>query len=87
MFYMALVKINKSMACTSNKHHRDVKFHSGDLVYINTTHFSLAPGLSRKLAPKWKGPLHIEWVISSVSYNISLPEEYGYIQPFFVFPS
>ena len=45
--------------------------------------FFLALGLSRKLAPKWVGPFLIEWVISSVAYCISLPEEYGYIHPGF----
>ena len=46
---------------------------------FNTTHFSLAPGLSRKLAPKWVGLFLIEQVISSVAYHISLPDEYGHI--------
>ena len=73
---MALAKTNESMACSADKHCRDVLFHSGDLVYINTAHFSLAPGLSRKLALKWVGPFPIEWIISSVAYRISLPEEY-----------
>ena len=53
---MALVKTNESMARSADKHRRDILFHSGDLVYVNTAHFSLAPGLSRKLAPKWVGP-------------------------------
>ena len=80
---MALVKTNESMARSGDKHHRDVLFHSGDLVYVNTAHFSLAPGLSRKLAPKWVGAFPIERIISSVAYRISLPEEYGHIHPVF----
>ena len=48
------------MARSADKHRRDVTFHTGDLVYINTAHFSLALGLSRKLAPKWVGPFPIE---------------------------
>ena len=58
-------------------------FHTGNLVYINTAHFSLAPGLSRKLAPKLVGPFPIEWIISSVAYRVSLPEEYEHIHPVF----
>ena len=80
---MALVKTNESMACSADKHCRDVLFHSGDLVYVNTAHFSLAPGLSRKLAPKWVGPFPVERIISSVAYCISLPDEYGYIHHVF----
>ena len=81
--HMALAKTNESMARSADKHRRDVQFHSGDLVYVNTAHFSLAPGLSRKLAPKWVGPFPIEQIISSVAYRISLPEEYGHIHPVF----
>ena len=58
-------------------------FYSGELVHINTAHFSLAPWLSRKLALKWVEPFPIEQVISSVAYLISLPEEYGHIHPVF----
>ena len=80
---MALAKTNESMAHSADKHCRDVLFHSGDLVYVNTAQFSLAPGLSRKLAPKWVGPFPIEQIISSVAYRICLPEEYGHIHPVF----
>ena len=71
------------MACSVDKHHHDVIFHSGDLVYVNTAHFSLALGLFRKLASRWVGALFIEQAISSVAYCISLPEEYGNIHPVF----
>ena len=43
------------MAHSADKHHHDVMFYTGDLVYINTAHFSLAPGLSGKLSFKWLG--------------------------------
>ena len=75
------------MAHSGDKHHRDVTFHTGDLVYVNIAHFSLDTRLSRKLAPRWVGPFPIEQVISSVAYCISLPAEYGYIHPvYFMFP-
>ena len=81
---MALAKTNESMAHSADKHPCDAYFHSGDLVYINTGHFSLAPGLSRKLDPyKWVGLFPIEYVIFSAVYNISLPKEYGHIHPVF----
>ena len=58
-------------------------FHTGDLVYINTAHFSFTLGLSRKLDTTWVGPFPFEQVISSVAYHISLPEEYRHIHPAF----
>ena len=82
-FFMVLAKTNESMACKADKHHCDVQFHTGNLIYSYTTHFSSAPRLSRKLAAKWVGPFPIEQVISSVAYFISLPEEYGHIHPVF----
>ena len=49
---MVIAKTNESMAQSPDKHRHDVYFYFGDLVYVNTDHFSLAPGLSRKLASK-----------------------------------
>ena len=86
--HIKLAKTNEFIACSADKHHHNIQFHSGGLVYVNTTHFSLSFGLSRKLAPKWVGPFPIEQVISSISYIISLPKEYGHIHlVFFIFPS
>ena len=82
---IALAKTNKSMSRSADKCHHDITFHSGDLAYINTAHFPLAPRLSRKLAPKWVGPFLIEQVISSVAYCISLPKEYGHIHHVFLY--
>ena len=67
------------MALSTDKHYHDVYFHSGDLVYINTAHSSLASGLSRKLAPKWVGLFPIDQVIPSVVYHLSLHEEHRHI--------
>ena len=75
------------MSCSADKHCRDVMFHSGNLVYVNTAHFSLAPGISRKLAPKRVGPFSIKELISSVAYCFSLPEDYGHIHPVFYISS
>ena len=71
------------MARSADKHHHSITVHTGNLVYVNTAHFSLAPGLSRKLAPKLVGPFPIEQVVSSLVYRIGLPEEYGHIHPVF----
>ena len=82
---MTLAKTNESMAHNADKYHCDVWFYSGDLVYINTTHFTLAPGLSRKLAPKWVGSFSIEQVISSIAYHVSLYKEYRHVHPGFLY--
>ena len=81
--HIALAKTNASMACSAAKHHCNVKFRTGGLVYVNTAHFSLAPGLSRKLAPKQVEPFPIEQVISLVAYCTSQPKEYGHIHLIF----
>ena len=56
---MALAKTNESMVWSANKHHHDIQFYSGYFVYVNTAHFSLASGLSKKLAFKWIGPFFL----------------------------
>ena len=80
---MAQAKTNDSMSCSTDTHYCDIQFHSSDLVYLNTAHFSLDTGLSRKLATKQVVPFPIEQVISSVVYCISPPEDYSYIHPVF----
>ena len=57
---MALAKTNEAMAHSVDKQCRNVKFDLGDLFYVNTTHFSLASGLSKRLTPKSVEPLSIE---------------------------
>ena len=57
---MALAKTNYSMAFSADKHCYNTLFYCDNLVYIDTTHFFLAPQLYRKLAPKWVGPFPIE---------------------------
>ena len=52
---LGLAKTNQSMAGSAHKHCYDVFFHSSDLVYVNTTHFSLARRFFKKLALKWVG--------------------------------
>ena len=71
------------MTSSADKDCCDVTFYTGDLVYVSTAHFSLAPGLSKRLALKWGGPFPIEKVIFSVTYRISLPKDYGNIHPVF----
>ena len=81
--FVVCLAANLLCLCSANKHRCKVYFHSGNLVYINTAHFCLPPGLFRKLAPKWVGPFPTEQVILSVAYCVSLNEEYGHIHPVF----
>ena len=75
------------MARSAGKYCCNVQLHSGDLVYVNTAHFFLAHGLSKKLTPKWVRPFPIELIISSVAYRISLPKEYRHIHLVFYISS
>ena len=52
MSVFALVKTNESMTYSANQCHRDVMLHTGDLVYVNTAHFSLTGGISKKIVSK-----------------------------------
>ena len=58
--HIALAKTNEFMACSADKHRHDATFNTGDLVYVNTAHFCLVSGLSRRLEPKWVGPFPVE---------------------------
>ena len=79
----ALAKSNTYMAKYTDKHHRYISLHVGDLIYMSTEHFPLACQLSHKLSPRWVGPFPISSIISWVVYHINLPEEYGRIHPIF----
>ena len=48
-------------------------FSPGDLVWLSTKNLPLVAGLSRKLAPKWIGPLSILQKFSDVAYRVELP--------------
>ena len=67
---------------TSSKR-RDVEFAVGDNVMLATTNLPLPPPLSRKLAPKWIGPLPILSKVGAVAYRVQLPANLARLHPVF----
>ena len=58
----------------ANKKRRDLSFEVGDKVLLSGSHIN-QPG-SRKLNPKYLGPFEITRVISPVSYQLKLPDDW-----------
>lgn len=55
----------------------------GDLVLLNTANLPLPGGLSRKLAPKWLGPVKVLERVGAVAYRLQLPEALQRLHPVF----
>ena len=67
---------------TSSKR-RHLEFAVGDQVLLATTHLPLPPPLSRKLAPKWIGPLPVLAKVGNVAYRVQLPANLARLHPVF----
>ncbi len=50
---------------------------------LSTTHLPLPPPLSRKLAPKWIGPLPVLAKVGNVAYRVQLPANLARLHPVF----
>jgi hypothetical protein len=57
-------------ASYADQHRRDVTFAVGDLVLLSTKHLPLASPATRKLAPKWLGPLEVLGKVGAVAYRL-----------------
>jgi hypothetical protein len=57
----------------ANKHRRAVEYAVDDLVLLSTKNLPLPPPMSRKLAPKFVGPLRVVERIGAVAYRLELP--------------
>ncbi len=64
---------NRYAAAYANRRRRDVEFSPGDLVMLSTQHLPLPPPLTRKLAPRWLGPLPVLARVGAVAYRLQLP--------------
>jgi hypothetical protein len=69
----------KLMSDQYNKHHRDISFNVGDLVYLDSSNISTAPTSSKKkkqrskkLSPKFFGPFKILERPSPLNYRLAL---------------
>ncbi len=74
---------NRYAATYANRKRRDVHFSPGDLVMLSTAHLPLPPPLSRKLAPRWLGPLPVLARVGAVAYRLQLPDSLARLHPVF----
>ena len=57
----------------ADQYRRDHTFQVNDLVYLSTKHIHLQNYISSKTKPLWIGPYKVVKVISSVAYQLELP--------------
>jgi hypothetical protein len=67
----------------TNAKRRDVEFAVGDQVLLSTLHLPLPSPATRKLAPKWLGPLPVLARVGAVAYRLQLPESLHRLHPVF----
>ena len=70
----------------ADKHRKPApQFQPGDKVLIDTKHFKLAPGLKKKLAPRFVGPFIITRSVgpNNLSYRVHLPPPFNEKHPVF----
>jgi len=70
-------------ALYANKRRREREFDVGDWVFLSTANLKLQV-LSKKLAPKYVGPLEIIEKLSSTAYRLDLPETWRIHNVFYV---
>lgn len=78
-----LAAANRYATTYANKHRRRVEFAVDDLVLLSTTNLPLPTTLTRKLAPKWIGPLRVLARVGAVAYRVQLPDNLSRLHPVF----
>jgi hypothetical protein len=76
-------KANDYATKYTNSKRRPLTLQPGSLVMLNTQHLPLPPGLSKKLAPKWLGPLPVLSSVGPVAYKVELPPKLQNLHPVF----
>ncbi len=66
-------RANRYSSDYANRRRRHLEFDVDDLVMLSTANLPLPPPLSRKLAPRWLGPLRVLARIGTVAYRLALP--------------
>ena len=67
----------------ADQHRRHAEHAVGDLVLLSTKHLPLVSQASRKLAPKWIGPLEVLGRVGKVAYKLQLPDSLSRLHPVF----
>lgn len=73
---LTLAKANQER--NANRHRRDVEYHVGDQVLLNSNHINLASQAlrpSKKLQHRFIGPYQITAKVSPVAYKLELPSD------------
>ncbi len=66
-------RANRYASAYANRRRRHLEFAVDDQVLLSTAHLPLPPPLTRKLAPRWLGPLRVIERIGAVAYRLELP--------------
>ena len=85
-----LVHAQQRMKSYADRHHRDLSFQIGDLVYLKLHHYrlsSLARRVNEKFAPKFYGPFSVIQCIGSMAYKCQLLPSSSTIHLFSTFPN
>ena len=74
---------SKYAATYADKHRRQEEHAVGDQVLLSTKHLPLLSPASRKLAPKWIGPLEVLGRVGNVAYRLRMPDSLSRLHPVF----
>ena len=70
----AMESARQRMAVQVDPHRQELKFQVGDLVSLKTKHLMVSTLPSKKLFPKWIGPMRVQQVINPAAYMLELPK-------------
>ena len=70
----AMEAARQRMAAQVDPHRQELSFQVGDLVSLKTKHLMVSTLPSRKLFPKWIGPMRVQRIINSAAYMLELPK-------------
>ncbi len=66
-------RANRYSSTYANRRRRPLEFRVDNLVLLSTANLPLPPPLTRKLAPRWLGPIRVLARIGTVAYRLELP--------------
>ena len=69
----AMEAARQRMAAQVDPHRQELTFQAGDLVSLKTKHLMVNTLPSKKLFPKWIGPMRVQQVINPAAYMLELP--------------
>ena len=70
----AMEAARQRMAAQADQHRQELTFQVGALVSLKTKHLMVNTLPSKKLFPKWVGPMRVQKVINPAAYMLELPK-------------